>query len=61
MAFITHRGIFLYNVILFCFCNGPATFQRMMKRVISDRIGIDVLCTLSTLSCSPYTQRNSSV
>ena len=45
-AFVTHKGLFIYNVMPFGLCNAPATFQRLMERIFSDRIGIDVLVYL---------------
>lgn len=27
---LTHRGLYVYNVILFDPCNGPATFKQLM-------------------------------
>jgi hypothetical protein len=45
-AFITHKGIFIYNVMPFGLCNAPATFQRLMERILGSRIGRDVLVYL---------------
>jgi hypothetical protein len=45
-AFVTHKGLFIYNVMPFGLCNAPATFQRLMERILGDRIGVDVLVYL---------------
>lgn len=45
-AFITHKGLFVYNVILFILCNAFATFQRLMKRIVGLLIGNCVLVYL---------------
>ena len=29
-AFITHNGLFEFNVLPFAVCNSPATFQRLL-------------------------------
>ena len=33
-AFLTHRGVYVYNVMPFGLCNVPATFQRLIKKVL---------------------------
>ena len=33
-AFLTHRGLYIYNVMSFGLCIAPATFQRFMQRVL---------------------------
>ena len=34
-AFLTRDGVFEFNVMPFGFCNGPATFQRLMDMVLT--------------------------
>ena len=34
-AFVTHRGLYEYNVMPFGLCNAPASFQRMMDIVLA--------------------------
>ena len=45
-AFITPQGLFVFNVMPFGLCNAPATFQRLMERILHDRISRDVLVYL---------------
>ena len=47
-AFITHEKLKEFNVIPFELCNAPATFQRLMGKVLSRLIPKGVWCTLTT-------------
>ena len=42
-AFVTHEGLFEFNVLPFGLCNAPATFQRMMDTILA---GLKWSCTL---------------
>ena len=39
MAFITHKGLYEFNVMPFGLCNVPGTFQRLMNFVLQDFLG----------------------
>ena len=48
-AFITHKGLFVFNVMRFRLCNAPATCQRLMHCIFGDRIGNDLGANLDDL------------
>lgn len=48
-AFITHKILFVYNVMPFGLCNAPATFQRLMERIIGPLVGDRVLVYLDDI------------
>ena len=41
-AYLTDCGLYVYNVMPFCLCNAPVTFQRLIKRVLKTMIGLGV-------------------
>ena len=45
-AFLTHRILYIFNMMPFCFCNAPSTFQRLMKRLLNPLINVEVLVYL---------------
>lgn len=45
-AFITHQGLYVYNVMPCMLINAPATFQRLMQRILGPYIGVSVLVYL---------------
>ena len=44
-AFVTHEGLYQFQVMLFGLCNAPATFERLMDRV---------LCSMRWSRCLVY-------
>ena len=45
-AFLTHRGLYVYNVMPSGLCNTPATFQRPMEKLLGQLVGSGVLIYL---------------
>lgn len=45
-VFITHNGLFVYNVMPFGLCNSHATFQRLIKRILGPLVGDNILVNL---------------
>ena len=48
-AFITHKGLYVFNVMPFGLCNAAATFQRLMDGIFRDQIGKDLAAYLDDL------------
>ena len=49
-AFLTQRGLYFYNFMLFGLCDAPATFQRLMEKILGAHIGNGVLVYSMTSS-----------
>ena len=54
-AFVTHRGLFMFNRMPFGLCNAPATFQRLMDRLFETEIGKELLVYLDDILIFPET------
>ena len=48
-AFITHKGLYVFNMWPFGLCNAPATFQRLMDGIFRAHIGKDLAAYLDDL------------
>ena len=48
-AFVTHRGLFVFNRMPFGLCNAPATFQRLMDSLFETEIGKELLVYLDDI------------
>ena len=42
-AFLTHKGLYIYNVMFYGLFNAFATFQRLMEKILATLIGCGVL------------------
>ena len=42
-AFLTHRGVYVYNVMPFGLCKALATFQGLIQKVLGPLIGLGIL------------------
>ena len=49
-AVITHKGLYVFNVMPFWLRNAPSTFQRLMDGIFRDQIGKD-LAEIGRASC----------
>ena len=56
-AFATHRGLFQFKVMPFGLCNSPATFERLMKLILSGVLFERCLSTLTTSFVSERRRR----
>ena len=45
-AFVTHKGLYIYNVMPFGLCNAPAICQRLVEKILETLIGCYVLVYL---------------
>ena len=50
-AFVCHRGLFQFKVLPFGVVNGPATFQRLMSKVLDGLIGQNCYVYLDDIVC----------
>ena len=57
-AFLTHRGLYIYNVMLFALCNAPETFQRLMEKILGTLINCGVLVYLDDVLFMRRLQKN---
>src|SRR5439155_12555387 len=48
-AFITHKGLYEFNVIVFGLCNTPETFQCLMNYVLQEFLGKFVVVYLDDI------------
>ena len=48
-AFITHKGLYEFNVIVFGLCNTPETFQCLMNYVLQEYLGKFVVIYLDDI------------
>lgn len=44
IAFVTFEGLYKFRVLPFGLCNGPATFQQLMQRVLRGLGGDKLFC-----------------
>ena len=45
-AFLTHRCLYVYNVMPFGLCNATVTFKRLMKEILRQLVGLSILIYL---------------
>ena len=48
-AFLTHRGLYINNVMPFGLCNATATFQPLMEKILGTLINCGVLVYLDNV------------
>ena len=46
MAFVTHKGLFMFNRMPFGLCHAPAPFHRLMDSLFETKIGKELLVYL---------------